>query len=72
MADVRDGLLVDFRGKLTARAHQVLLAEARAADRDLSEIVRHVLDLWAQERIRAATLIVRLSRVEGIAGDSGG
>lgn len=57
--------LVDFRGKLRPRAHAVLTAVARATGRDMAEIVRELIDTWAEERIHEATLVLRLTEGEG-------
>ena len=57
--------LIDLRTKITERANQVLEAHARAASLDKSEIVRKVLDAWADEEIHRATLIARMTRCEG-------
>ncbi|MDI3260064.1 MAG: hypothetical protein QJR02_10250 [Sinobacteraceae bacterium] len=64
--------IVDLRAKICPRTHAVLTAEALAANRDLAWVVRHVLDSWAAERIRAAKLTLRLTRREGNAGESDG
>lgn len=57
--------LIDLRAKITERANQVLDAHARADDIDKSEVVRRVLDKWADGEIHKATLIQRLTRGEG-------
>lgn len=58
--------LIDLRSKITERANQVLEAHARAHNLDKSEIVRNVLDEWAEKRIHEATLTLRLTRGEGV------
>lgn len=58
--------LIDLRSKITERANQVLEAHARAANLDKSEIVRKVLDDWADAEIHRATLISRLTREKGM------
>lgn len=62
--------IIDLRAKICPRTHAVLTAEAMAVNRDLAEIVRHVLDSWAAERIRAATLTLRLAGGEGNPGET--
>jgi chromosome condensin MukBEF complex kleisin-like MukF subunit len=57
--------LIDLRSKITERANQVLEAHARAAAIDKSEVVRKVLDDWAEAEIHRATLISRLTREKG-------
>lgn len=61
--------LKDFRCKLTSRADAVLEAMNRASGKDKSELAREVLDKWAVEQIHAATLITRLTKGEGGAGE---
>jgi predicted DNA-binding protein len=64
--------LVDFRGKLTHETDAVLEALHQATGRDRSEIVREVLQKWAEEKIHEASLIdIRLRR-EGLRGIAGG
>lgn len=63
---------VDFRCKLDPDTHAVLSAVARARQRDLQFIVRELLDQWAADQVRAATLIRRLARHEGTAAASRG
>lgn len=57
--------LIDLRAKITERAAQVLEAHARAHNCDKAEVVRAVLDEWAEKQIHVATLTVRLTRGEG-------
>ena len=57
--------LIDFRTKVTSRAHSVLTAVARATGRDMAELAREILDKWADERIHESTLILRLTQGEG-------
>jgi hypothetical protein len=64
--------LIDFRGKITPRSHSVLTAIARATGKDLAEVAREWLDEMAETRIHEATLIVRLTRGEGHAGEPEG
>lgn len=64
--------LKDFRGKITCETDAVLEAMNRATGRDKSEIAREVLHKWAMEQVHTATLIERLMKAEGCAGESGG
>lgn len=41
--------LIDLRAKITERSHQVLEAHARAHNCDKAEVVRAVLDEWAEK-----------------------
>lgn len=60
--------LKDFRGKLTSRSACALEAVSRATGRDQSEIVRELVDKWAEEQIHAASVMHRLLQAEGLAG----
>lgn len=50
------------------RAHLALNARHRVTGQDISEIVRSIIDHWADEEIRAATLLHDALRREGIVG----
>jgi hypothetical protein len=58
--------LIDTRCKVTEETNQVLEAMARARNIDKSEVIRTVLHEWAVGRIHEATLVVRLTRSEGV------
>jgi predicted DNA-binding protein len=60
--------LKDLRAKITPRTNAVLEALNRTTGRDKSEIVRDILEKWADEQIHAATLIDRLLVGEGEPG----
>lgn len=60
--------LKDLRAKVTPRTNAVLEALNRASGDDKSEIVRRVLDEWAEKQIHAASLIDRMLAVEGEPG----
>ena len=61
--------LKDFRGKITALAWCYLEAEHRATGQDQSEIVREILNQWAEHKHRAAIEAQKLTEAEGIAGN---
>lgn len=61
--------LRDFRGKITDLAWCYLEAEHRATGRDQSEIVREILQEWAQERHRASIEARKLMEAEGTSGN---
>lgn len=54
--------LIDFRTKLHPRAHAVLTAVARASGKDMNEIVRELLDKWADDEVHKAEIVMRLVR----------
>lgn len=62
----------DLRAKVTRRAHNVLYAKAQTSGREMAEIVREVLDRWAADEIHAASVITRMARCEGAAGECAG
>lgn len=57
--------LIDMRARITERANQVLEAHARAHNCDKAEVVRVVLDEWAEKQVHVATLVTRLTRGQG-------
>lgn len=59
----------DLRAKVTERTDQVLEAHSRARNLDKSELVRKILDEWAANEIHVATMVHRLTRGEGSAGN---
>lgn len=64
--------LKDFRGKITAEADCVLEAMNRVSGKDRSEIVRDILHTWALEKIDEHTVLTKLLRAEGLAGEDEG
>ena len=54
--------LVDVRSKVSEHAHMALLAEERATGKSHSELIRELVEAWAEQRIRAATVLCRLMR----------
>ena len=58
----------DLRAKVTNRTHKVLLAKSNATGKDISVLVREVLDAWAADEVHAATVMARLLRSEGLLG----
>lgn len=61
--------LKDHRTKITSRTDNVLEAFSRVSGKDKAEISREALDEWAAKRIHEATIITRLQRGEGGAGE---
>lgn len=64
--------LRDLRAKVTAETDAVLLVESRISGKDRSEIVRDILQEWAQQRIHAAKLLTSLLERDGLLGEDGG
>ena len=62
----------DLRAKISRKAHNVLQAKSLTSGLDMQEILRQVLDRWADEEIHAATVLTRLARGEGSVGESKG
>lgn len=61
----------DLRTKINTRTHSALYAESRATGKTIEEIVREVLDPWAEQRIHGATVLQNLLRSEGLLGKDG-
>lgn len=64
--------LQDLRAKITRKAHSVLVAKSAATGKDVTLLVREILDLWALDEIHAATVMQRLLRSEGLVGEPEG
>ncbi len=60
--------LIDFRGKITSQTNAVLDALQQASGKERSEIVREVLDEWADEKIHESILLELALRREGLTG----
>jgi hypothetical protein len=61
--------LRDLRAKITPEADICLEAEAQAAGKDKSEVVREVLQAWALTRIHTCNVVVRRLEAEGHSRD---
>jgi len=61
--------LIDLRAKIDEPTNQVLEAHSRAHDIDKSEVVRKVLREWAKKEVHVATLVTRMTRSQGGAGE---
>ena len=64
--------LVDVRCKITDKADAVIEARSRASGRERSEIIREVLDRWADGEIHEASVLAGLLRSKGLTGIAGG
>jgi hypothetical protein len=62
----------DLRSKITRRAWCFLESESRATHKDISEIVRTILDTWAETRLQAHIEADKLLRSEGELGNETG
>lgn len=60
--------LHDFRGKLTTLAHCALEARSQATGKDRAEIVREILDSWANDECHAAMVLHRNLLAQGLKG----
>ena len=64
--------LIDVRSKVSPRTHAVLTAISLATGKDIAELVREIADIWAESKVHEATLIQRVLKGEGLAGESKG
>lgn len=60
--------LVDARVKITQVTDCVLEAESRASGKDRSEIVREVLNAWAEKKVHESVLLNKLLDAKGLSG----
>lgn len=63
--------LRDLRAKVDTHTWIWLEAESQATGRDISEIVRGVLQSWADKKFHAANVAQRLMAGEGMKGITG-
>lgn len=64
--------LHDFRGKITTLTHCALEARSQATGKDRAEIVREILDAWADDERHAAMVLHRGLLAQGLGGIDGG
>jgi hypothetical protein len=64
--------LRDFRGKISVESDVVLESLHRATGKEKSEIARDVLHEWACRQLEAASVMAKLSAVEGISRERQG
>ncbi len=62
-------VLRDLRAKITPHADQVLAAVSMARGCDKQDLVRQILDEWADRVLHESTLVVRLAGREGKSGN---
>lgn len=61
--------LADLRARVTLRTDAVLEARHRSTGKDKSEIVREVLDAWAEAEIHASNMLQKTLLREGMSGE---
>ena len=61
----------DLRAKISARADQVLAGVAHARGCEKQEIVRQVLDEWAEKIVHECSVVARFTVGEGCKGRGG-
>lgn len=64
--------LRDYRGRISVLADIFIDAEAKSSGRERQEIVREVLDEWANQRLHALSLAQAALDAEGMPGIGGG
>lgn len=64
--------LRDYRGRISVLADIAIDAKAKATGRERQEIVREVLDAWAEQEVHAASLLQEALSAEGLSGSVSG
>jgi len=64
--------LRDYRGRISVLSDVAIDAKARATGREKQEIVREILDAWAQQEVHAASLLQAALIAEGLSGSESG
>lgn len=59
--------LIDLRAKVSRLGNVTLNARADALQIDKSELVRRIIDEWAEREVHGASLLMKALRAEGIA-----
>ena len=60
--------LRDYRGRISVLADIAIDAKAKATGRERQEIVREILDVWAEREVHAASLLHAALKAEGMSG----
>lgn len=64
--------LRDYRGRISVLADVVIDAKAKASGKERQELVREILDAWAEQEVHGASLLHAGLIAEGLPGiDSG-
>ena len=61
----------DLRAKISAKADQVLAGVAHARGCEKQELIRTILDEWADKVLHECTVVARFARGEGCEGRGG-
>lgn len=72
MAATEPRELRDYRGRISVLSDIAVDAEAKATGRERQEIVREILDAWAEQRLHALSLLQASLAAEGMSGIGGG
>lgn len=64
--------LRDYRGRISVLADIAIDAKAKATGRERQEIVREILDLWAEREVHGASLLQAALEAEGLSGSVSG
>lgn len=62
----------DYRGRISVLADIAIDAKAKATGRERQEIVREILDAWADREVHGATLLQAALIAEGLSGSVSG
>jgi hypothetical protein len=63
--------LRDLRAKISVKADQVLAGVAHARNCDKQELVRAIIDEWADRVLHECTVVASFTRGEGSGGSGG-
>lgn len=64
--------LRDYRGRISVLADIAIDAKAKATGRERQEIVREILDTWAEREVHGASLLQAALAAEGLSGSVSG
>lgn len=64
--------LRDYRGRISVLADIAIEAKAKATGRERQEIVREILDTWAEQEVHAASVLHAALLAEGLSGSESG
>ncbi|HEU6454128.1 MAG TPA: hypothetical protein VN201_01555 [Roseateles sp.] len=64
--------LIDFRGRISQLADAAIDAKAKSTGRERQEIVREILDAWADREVHGASLLLEALQSKGLSGSASG